>query len=462
MRWRAILIISLAANLVLALGWMLSSRANHRRSSGQGGISETAGATTVKTNFLVRKQFFTWQQVESDDYPTYIKNLRDIGCPEQTIRDIIIADVNSLYSQRRATEIVTADQQWWRLEPDAAVVQVATQQIRALEQQRVELLESLLGTNWESGDLVNLPRPTRPGIALDGPVLGTLPNEAKQAVESISVRSTDRMNAYVEAQRRAGKEPDPAELAKLRNQTRADLATVLSPLQLEEFLLRYSQNAIELRGQLRDLKYFNVTQEEFRTLFRATDAFDLQINSLAAATDATSVATRRTLEQQRANAIKTALGEQRYELFKALQDPAYRDAIAAAQKAGTPEAAGSIYEINLAAQQEQTRLRGQTNLTAEQLDVELKRAELEQAKAFAQALGQEVPPELIPPQPPEPKKLHVLKSGETLNFLAQLYGVNPGDLRAANPNVDFSRIRGGESVSIPIKMLPVVPVPVTP
>lgn len=39
----------------------------------------------------------------------------------------------------------------------------------------------------------------------------------------------------------------------------------------------------------------------------------------------------------------------------------------------------------------------------------------------------------------------VLKSGETLNFLAQRYGVRPNDLRAANPNLDFSKIKGGES-----------------
>jgi hypothetical protein len=44
---------------------------------------------------------FNWSQVESRDYPTYIANLRSIGCPEQTIRDIITADVDSQYAARR-------------------------------------------------------------------------------------------------------------------------------------------------------------------------------------------------------------------------------------------------------------------------------------------------------------------------------------------------------------------------
>ena len=44
---------------------------------------------------------FHWSQIESADYRTYIANLRAIGCPEQTIRDIITADVDSLYAARR-------------------------------------------------------------------------------------------------------------------------------------------------------------------------------------------------------------------------------------------------------------------------------------------------------------------------------------------------------------------------
>ena len=37
-----------------------------------------------------------WAQLESEDYKTYIARLRSIGCPEQTLRDIIIADLDKL------------------------------------------------------------------------------------------------------------------------------------------------------------------------------------------------------------------------------------------------------------------------------------------------------------------------------------------------------------------------------
>src|SRR5262249_44292801 len=160
--------------------------------------------------------------------PTYIANLRSIGCPEQTVRDIIIAEINALYSRRRATELVTPDQQWWRSEPDTNVLRAAAQKLRDLENERRGLLARLLGPNWEASDLLSLPRPTRQGVVLDGPVLGGLPQEVKESIESISVQGQDRMQAYVDAQRQQGKSPDPAELARLRKQTRDDLARVLT------------------------------------------------------------------------------------------------------------------------------------------------------------------------------------------------------------------------------------------
>ena len=44
---------------------------------------------------------FHWGQLESSDYREYIANLRAIGCPEATVRDIIFADVRSYFFQRR-------------------------------------------------------------------------------------------------------------------------------------------------------------------------------------------------------------------------------------------------------------------------------------------------------------------------------------------------------------------------
>src|SRR6266478_6255568 len=149
MRWRALAYGSLGANLLLVAGWLAAKNQWTKRSAAE--IAEAAKAAqqgSSRTNVIVRRQFFSWREVESADYPTYIANLRDIGCPEQTIRDIIIADVNAMYTRRRATEILTAEQEWWRTEPDSNLVQVATEKARVLDEERRGLLARLLGNNW--------------------------------------------------------------------------------------------------------------------------------------------------------------------------------------------------------------------------------------------------------------------------------------------------------------------------
>ena len=251
MRWRVIGLVSLGVNIALGAAWLFLE--SHEAATIAAAVAVSSQSPTIQTttNFVARRLLFSWQQIESADYPTYVANLRQVGCPEQTIRDIIIADVNALFARRRATELVTPEQQWWRSQPDTNTVLAATEKARELEDERRSLLTRLLGGNWEAGDLVSLPRPSRPGVVLDGPVLGVLAPETKQAIQDVNLRSQERMEAYLDAQRRAGKTPDPVELAKLRQQTRDDLAHVLSPPELEEYLLRYSQDASELARRVR-------------------------------------------------------------------------------------------------------------------------------------------------------------------------------------------------------------------
>lgn len=440
--------VSLGVNIALAVAWLVYAPGEAARS--RVAVVDEASTNEVRTNTILRRQLFSWQDVESSDYATYIGNLRGIGCPEQTIRDIIIADVNQLYARKRATELTTPEQQWWRSEPDPAVVRAAAAKARALDEERQALLTRLLGTNWETGDLVSIPRPTRPGVVLDGPVLGGLSSETKQGIEDITLHSQDLMQAYLDAQRSAGKPADPVELAKLRQQTRDSLARLLSPPELEEFLLRYSQDANELRSQFGQLRYFDPTPDEFRAVFRATDDLDQRIQMLADASDPGSIEARKALEDQRENAIKAALGPERYEEYRLLHDPAYQDAVAAADEAGTPDAAGTYYAINLAALAEQNRIRGDTNLTADQKSIELKRLELEQLQANAVASGQDLPPE-PPPVPPAtpPRKVYVLGPGDSAATIALMYGLPVSAITAANPSVNFNRLKPGDAIIIP-------------
>lgn len=444
MRWRLLLILSLAANLVLAVGLLHTRRAS---SSVSTAMAEETNAI-VKTNVVVRRQFLSWSHVESPDYPTYIANLRSIGCPEQTIRDIIIADVNALYAKRRATEILTPQQEWWRSEPNPQVVKLAAEKTVALDKERRALLTKLLGPDWEGGDLASLPRPTRSGVALDGPILGTLATDTKDAVANISADAQDRMQAYIQQMHDAGKEPDPAELTRMRQDTRNQLAAVLNPAQLEEYLLRYSQTANDLRAELGKLKYFNATPDEFRALFRADDSFTQQLEALGNGTDPLTVAQRNSLTQQRDNAIRLALGPARFTQYQKLQDPLYQQAMATAIQNGDPNTADAIYGINLAAQNEQNAIQSNTNLTDAQKALALKQLDADQ---FAASTGQTPPSDVAnPPSPSAPQgRPHVMGKTETALGLAKLYGISLNAIQAANPNVDVNYLKPGDVIRLP-------------
>lgn len=456
--------VSIGANLVL-LGLLLTpSRRETPRPVEKTVSSSTNTIPAGSTNVVVRRQLLTWNELESDNYNVYIANLRDIGCPEQTIRDIIIADVNALYARRKATELITPDQQWWRSQPDTNVLAAANQKSEQLDNERRALLTNLLGPGWEGGDLASLPRPSRTPVQLDGPLLGQLPIEINQAVQNIAIRSQERLENYVNSRLREGKEVDGAEYARLQQQTRDELANVLTPPQLEEFLLRYSSTAVNLRARFAELQFFNPTPEEFRSMFRSVSNLDHQIALLSGATDANSVRHRQTLEQQRENSIRAALGPRRYEEYRLLQDDAYRESLRLAQQNNAPDSTGTLYELNVATRAEEARIRLDPTLTPEQREIELKRIELERLRANAVAMGQELPAEQpstasqSSSQATQPQRRnYTVRRGDNLAVISMMHGVPQEVLRAANPNVNFNRLRGGETLNIPPALTPPVP-----
>ena len=219
------------------------------------------------------------------------------------------------------------------------------------------------------------------------------------------------------------------------------------------------------------LKFFEASPDEFRAVFRATDALDQQLEMLAGKDDPNSVLQRNSLLQQRESAVKLALGKDRYQEFQLLHDPQFRDAVATAEKAGTPEAAQKIYEINRATAEELASIRANTNFTAEQKTIALKQVELEQLKASAEAMGQEVPTELTAPTAPKAKQpdyvqathAYVLGIAESAVSVGARYGISADVLQNANPGIDFKKLRPGDSIKIPSPVFtPTAPPPPPP
>jgi LysM repeat protein len=186
-------------------------------------------------------------------------------------------------------------------------------------------------------------------------------------------------------------------------------------------------------------------------MFRSTDALDQQIFGIS--DDQPNAAqARKSLEEQKETAIRAALGPKRYEEYLLLQDPLYREAVATAQQAGTPEAVRALYQVSLAVAGEQAAINADTNLSSVQRSISLKQLELEQLAASSLATGQEPvlsgPPPL-PPTPQIPRRIYVLQPGDNLSVVSLIYGVPVSAIRQANPHLNFNRLRPGEAVNIP-------------
>jgi len=433
MRGRKILLLSIGLNVMLAAGWYFAVKSETAKALASKSAPAT-GSVSNRIHFvpLYHRQFFSWSEIESDDYQKYITNLRDIGCPEQTIRDIIVADVNQLYARKSATGDPTEEQR------------------DALEAEQRGLLAGLLGPDWKTADL----QPYQPPVPLplDGPVLGLLPDKTKDAVQGIAARAQAKLEAYERSQHQAQQKLDPAELVKIEQTERAELANILTPQQLEEFLLRYSATAAAWRDQLSQLNFFNADADEFRNLFHATDGIDQQIRLLGDKSDPAVQQQLLALLQQRETSIKNALPPQRYAEYVKLQDPAYQAALEQAQAVdGSAQTVDALYKINQEAAVQQAIVEANSNLTDIQRKIELKQIELALLQAQAQATGQTA----TEPPPPSPiatvaTRPHTIQAGESLWSMARNYATKISDIQIVNPGVDFSKLKPGDTIKLPI------------
>jgi hypothetical protein len=339
----------------------------------------------IRTNLVLQPRFLNWQDLESEDYPTYIRNLRGIGCPPETIRDIIVADVGAWFERRRPAEVPSLRQQWWRRQPDAELVAQVQARQAALEAERHQLLTTLLGPGWEAG--LASAAGGIPDSELDGPVLGSLSTEARRQVHDIERRGRERLAALTEDAKAVGAAASEAEEVRVRRAIRAELAAVLDPEQLEEYLLRTSPTAERLREQFDGVE---PTPDQFRQLFRAADAFEAHLAEVGEGTDPASERRRAALAVELEQTFERELGTARYLRHRLSQDQVFQQTYAAAERAGVAaEKLLPLYQVNQVASEERSRVLADPSLAPEEQTRRLAELYEQRLAALRTLLGEE-------------------------------------------------------------------------
>ena len=311
---------------------------------------------------MLTRRKFTWEEVGSTDYPAYLESLRAVGCPEERVRSIIVADVNELFARKKVKLALQQDHQYWRVPSDPAMATLYQEKGRELEDERYDLLVKLLGPKLAEAERGE--RLAWSSVPLTGSVLGSLSPQVHNAVQDICGRSLEKYETAYWARVNAGQPLNQVELTRLREQTRTELVRVLNSRELEEFVLRYSHNAGELRDELRG---FQPSADEFRALFRAVDSIDHQVQLEYGSVAALSPKQRERWERQREGAIKEALSPERYQAYLVLKDPVYRRAQMTAMEFNAPAAAiMPIYQMTKASEGRRLKIINDSHLTPEQ------------------------------------------------------------------------------------------------
>lgn len=320
---------------------------------------------------------FGWQDVTNEVYKDYIVRLRAVGCPEKQVRSIVLSDINELLDKRRLENAIRTDTQWWKA--DMYFTFGMQPQLGALnvDQERRDLLEKLLGANWV--DTIRLPPPLTVTVPLAGPVLGALPAETWNAVQEVCARALDR-SSELNGRLLAGQPVDPIETAKLREFTRSELVKILTPEQMEEFLLRYSNNSTRMRQEWRGLE---LTPDEFRKLFRTLDPIEHRLQLDYGGPEALSQKQREQFEAQRDRAIREALSPERYQQYALTKDPLYKQAQMTAMQYGmNGKAIQPIYELQKSMEARRVQITQNAALTPEQKAQALQTVAIEQQQSL--------------------------------------------------------------------------------
>jgi hypothetical protein len=358
-----------------------------------------SGSTSVPSTVIVSQQKalpksitvtnvarFHWSMVESADYVEYIANLKAINCPWETIKDIIIADVNGLYARRLAAlRMRQADTKYW-LASDQRQQEDLTHRKEAdnLQREKRELLRRLLGADFMD--------------ALDAvwgvndywqAMMDFLPREKRGEVSEIYIHYSDK-EQEIRVKSRGILDPDILlDMKKVFAERRLQLEKLLTPQELLDFELRFSNSAEYVRL---NTPGFSPTEDDYRKVVLARKELDDRFGPYGGAIDSEDKATkaeRDALKGQLDQQLRGQFGDEKYALYERSQDQVFKTALMFAGEHDWPaDIATKIYDLKRQAFAAGDQIRHDASIPLEERQGLLNQISSETRKAVSEILPQ--------------------------------------------------------------------------
>ncbi len=313
---------------------------------------------------------FHWSGVESADYRVYMANLRAIGCPERTVREIIVADVDQLFLERvRELFYPLNNRVWWLLANQDQAKELGDRVEKdwdALMDQRKAVLKELISREEpyaRDEAEAEIREHARWAHTLDflspekqDQVL-TVRKTTETAIRELWV--ADQQHQKLTKEERADRQRQQRELEAGRDQ---QLSALLTPEELAEYQLRTSQGA-EVRQRLSRIEF---SEDEIRAIARLNNE-RRQLEGQVSGDNPESRQRKMEVARQTDAQLKETLGATRYADYVRASDGRFEQISQVTERFGLPEAtAVSVYDLQLEAQARAAQVRSDSALPAEE------------------------------------------------------------------------------------------------
>lgn len=384
MKTKVFLVFSLLVNLALVAALLIGEHPPREEAAAPPapipGLPPAAPPPDVVVVTNHSKTVSDWHQVESADYKQYIANLRAIGCPEETIKDIILADVNKLFDARRKALKPPGERfAYWK--SGAAATRGPDEerinQLQALAKEKRDLIKALLGVDITDPQDALLTMTSQFTEMLD-----FLPPDRQAQLLELEQRYAAKMAKFSGQTNEAAL----ASLRTLRAEKEAEMLQLLSPQEREMYELTTSRTASTMRNQLGD---FNPTEQEFRDIYAARKKLDEEYRRFSDTKDPASRDGREAALLQAYDDIHKSLGDARwndYRLQREWMPTSPLRLIAEAENIPISEAL-KVPDIRDAYRREMQRLNANPGLSSEQREVARRQAQEATLAEIARILG---------------------------------------------------------------------------
>ena len=345
--------------------------------SGSSAVKTSDSTNAADTTGTVDLPATTWSTLQNSDLATLVARLRAAGFPPYVIRRIVSDQLGQEFAKRYAELLKQMfDRPFWKDSSNGSFDPKIMTAMRAANKAYTDTLKSLVGEDPNADNLASAYQKRRYGDLPKAKIEQLQAIEADYSELAMQVRNDARGLMLPE---------DNAKLALLDKEKLVDFAKVLTPQELEEYNLRSSNTAYQMRSTLAT---FNPTEAEFRALFKFQSALDEQYPRPMGPSTPEQMAPRQAAEKQLQPQIEALLGPDRYADYQLATDPKYQQINRLVARLELP-ASISVEVVNVQQniQKQATALRQDRTLTPDERNTQIAALAQQAQTQLTAALG---------------------------------------------------------------------------